>query len=78
MGRRSKSSSSVGAAKPAPSNVVPFEEPVITLATFARRFPRDPIIVAYQASERLCEPRVRKRTRAEWQADYDKFLRAPR
>jgi hypothetical protein len=53
-------------------------EPVITLSTFALRFGRNPLMRAFQDCERLSKRHTRKRTRSEWQADFDAFLKEPR
>ncbi len=52
--------------------------PVITLSTFARRYPKNAIMRAFQDVERLSQAHTRKRTRADWEADYEAFLKAPR
>jgi len=52
--------------------------PVTTLSAFARRFPKSAVMRAFQDGERLAQAHTRKRSRAEWEADFDRFLKAPR
>lgn len=63
---------------PVPANVIPIDrEPRITLHAFARGR-ADAIMKAFAQSERLSHTHTRKQTRAQWQAEFEAFLKEPR
>jgi hypothetical protein len=63
---------------PEPPKPAPPAGPVTTLSVFARRYGNNPLMHAFQQCEKLSHRRTRKRTQAEWKAEYEAFLKEPR
>lgn len=62
----------------APVTQLPDRTPKVTVqrAFVTRR--NEALVKAFFVEEKLTQPRLRKLTRAEWAAEFEKFLRAPR